>query len=142
MTIFAKLHPVHLSFFIIFAITASLCALIIMLKMSRKKRPKKLEIERYNATITSKMTEIVTTDGSIFNFWPYVSQLKSAKILSNKIKEKELVHKVYRDANQEFEHIMLATENENNFIALVVNRNKKKITGYSMVDAHGNYSLT
>ena len=142
MTIFAKLHPVHLSFFIIFAITASLCALIIMLKMSRKKRPKKLEIERYNATMTSKMTEIVTTDGSIFNFWPYVSQLKSAKILSNKIKEKELVHKVYRDANQEFEHIMLATENENNFIALVVNRNKKKITGYSMVDAHGNYSLT
>ena len=142
MTIFAKLHPVHLSFFIIFAITASLCALIIMLKMSRKKRPKQLDKESYNATITSKMTEIVTTDGSIFNFWPYVSQLKSAKILSNKIKEKELVHKVYRDANQEFEHIMLATENENNFIALVVNRNKKKITGYSMVDAHGNYSLT
>ena len=142
MTIFAKLHPVHLSFFIIFAITASLCALIIMLKMSRKKRPKKLEIERYNATMTSKMTEIVTTDGSIFNFWPYVSQLKSAKILSNKIKEKELVYKVYRDANQEFEHIMLATENENNYVSLIVNRNKKKILGYSVVDSQGHYSLT
>lgn len=142
MTIFAKLHPVHLSFFIIFGITALLCALIIVLKMSRKKRPKQLDKESYNATITSKMTEIMTTDGTIFNFWPYVSQLKSAKIISNKIKEKELVYKVYRDANQEFEHIMLATENENNFVSLIVNRNKKKITGYSMVDAHGKYSLT
>lgn len=142
MTILAKLHPVHLSFFIIFGITALLCVLIVILKMIQKKAPKQLEKEKYNATMTLKMQEIMTTDGSIFNFWPYVSQLKSAKIISSKIKENELVYKVYRDTNEQFEHIMLATEKENNFVSLIINRDKKKMVGYSLVDAHGNYSLT
>lgn len=142
MTIFTKIHPVHLTFFIIFAITASLCALIIILKMSRKKRPKQLEKEKFDATLSPVMKEITTTDDAIFNFWPYVSELKSAKILSNKIKENELVYKVYRYANEQFEHILLATENENSYVSLIVNRNKKKIIGYAVVDSQGHYSLT
>jgi hypothetical protein len=142
MTIFTKIHPVHLTFFIIFGITASICFLFIVVKMSRKKRPKQLEKERFDATISPVMKEIAATDDAIFNFWPYVSELKLAKILSNKIKENELVYNVYRDANEQFEHILLATENENNYVSLIVNRNKKKIIGYSVVDSHGHYVLT
>jgi hypothetical protein len=49
---------------------------------------------------------------------------------------------VYRDSNDDFEHILLATEKENNFVSLIVNRNKKKMMGYSLIDSNGNYSLT
>lgn len=142
MTIYDELHPLHISFFLLFGITALLCVLIVMLKMRSKKGPKQLEKEKHNATMSSKMAEITSTDSSVFNIWPYVSKLKSAKILSNKIKENELVYKVYRDANEEFERILLATEKENNFVSLIVNRNKKKMMGYSLVDLNGNYSLT
>ncbi|MEO8253243.1 MAG: hypothetical protein ABI554_02565 [Flavobacterium sp.] len=100
-----------------------------------------LEKENYSAATVGKMIEIPTTDPSIFNIWPYVSQLKSAKILSNKIKEHELVSKVYRDVNDEFEHILLATEKENHFVVLVVDRNKKKMLGYFILDSNNVYHL-
>jgi hypothetical protein len=76
-----------------------------------------------------------------FNIWPYVSQLKSVKIISKKIKDAELVHKVYRNSNGEFEHILLSTEIENNFVVIVVNRSKKKIMGYFLLDVKGEYDL-
>jgi hypothetical protein len=142
MTIYEELHPLHLYFFILFGITALLCVLFIAIKIKSKKGPKQLEQEKYNATMTNKKEEIMSTDSSVFNIWPYVSKLKSAKIISNKIKENELVYKVYRDTNDDFEHILLATEKENNFVSLVVNINKKKIMGYSLVDSNGNYSFT
>jgi len=81
-----------------------------------------------------EMTEISVSNDSFFNIWPYVSELKAAKILSNKIKESDLVHKVYRNTNQDFEHILLTTEKENHFVKIVVDRNKKKPMGYLLLD--------
>ena len=109
--------------------------------MRHQKAPKLLEKEKFNATMIGKMEEITNADSSIFNIWPYVSKLKAAKILSHKIKERELVYKVYRDSTDEFEHILLATEKENNFVALVVDRTKKKMMGYSLLDSNREYSL-
>lgn len=141
MTTFNLIHPVHQLFFYFFIITAFFCALIIIKKMRTKKQPKLLEKAKFNSTMKGKMVEINNVDTSVFNIWPYVSRLKAAKILSHKIKERELVYKVYRDSTQKFEHILLATEKENNFVALVVDRNKKKLMGYSLLDSNGEYSL-
>ncbi|MFC6265567.1 MULTISPECIES: hypothetical protein [Flavobacterium] len=80
------------------------------------------------------MTEISISNDSFFNIWPYVSELKAAKILSKKIKESELVHKVYRNSTNDFEHILLATEKENHFVKVVVDKNKKKAIGYLLLD--------
>ena len=83
--------------------------------------------------MTDGMKEISSSD-SFFNIWPYVSELKAAKILSKKIKESELVHKVYRNSTEDFEHILLTTEKENHFVKVVVDRNKKKAMGYLFLD--------
>lgn len=80
------------------------------------------------------MTEISVSNDLFFNIWPYVSELKAAKILSRKIKESELVHKVYRNSTENFEHILLATEKENHFVKVVVDTNKKKAMGYLFLD--------
>lgn len=80
------------------------------------------------------MREISVTNDSFFNIWPYVNELKAAKILSKKIKESELVHKVYRNSTEDFEHILLATEKENHFVKVVVDRNKKKPMGYLLLE--------
>lgn len=80
------------------------------------------------------MKEISIPNDNYFNIWPYVSELKAAKILSKKVKESELVHKVYRNSTEDFEHILLATEKENHFVKVVVDKNKKKALGYLILD--------
>ncbi|WP_281323016.1 hypothetical protein [Flavobacterium aestivum] len=87
------------------------------------------------------MKEIAPAEVIIFNIWPYVDKLKSAKTVSKKIKEQELIHKIYRNSTGEFEHILLFTEKENNFVVIVVDRKKKKIIGYFLLDLNGEYNL-
>jgi len=107
--------------------------------MKNKKGPKLLEREKYNSTLTEKMEEVQKTDSNIFNIWPYVSKLKSAKVLSKKIKDNDLIYKVYRDSSQKFEHILLSTEDKNNFVSIIVNKKRKKTIGYSFLDSDERY---
>ncbi|WP_281634384.1 hypothetical protein [Flavobacterium luteolum] len=109
--------------------------------MKNKKGPKLLEREKYNSTLTEKMVEVKKTDSNIFNIWPYVSRLKSAKILSKKIKDHDLIYKIYRDSSNKFEHILLSTEDKNNFVSIIVNKKRRKTIGYSFLDADERYVL-
>lgn len=122
-------HYLRLTFILLFVITSFVCIYFIIKKRKEKKAPKLLSKEKYNSSIIGGMKEISISD-NFFNIWPYVSELKAAKILSKKIKESELVHKVYRNSTEDFEHILLATEKENQFVKLVVDKNKKKVLGY------------
>ncbi len=122
-------HYLRLTFILLFVLTSFVCIYFIIKKGKDRKGPKLLSNEKYNSSMTGGMTEISTSD-SFFNIWPYVSELKAAKILSKKIKESDLVHKVYRNSTEDFEHILLATETENHFVKIVVDKNKKKVLGY------------
>jgi hypothetical protein len=122
-------------------ITAFLCAIIIIKKSKNKKEPKLLTKEKYNSTKIGKMEEVALAGVIIFNIWPYVDKLKSVKIISKKIKEQELIYKIYHNSTGEFEHILLSTEKENSFVVIVVDRNKKKIMGYFLLDLNGEYDL-
>lgn len=133
-------HFLRLSFIVLFVITASLCVYFIIKKHRNKKGPKLLSKEKYNATMIGKMTEIKASDTSVFNIWPYISKLKASKILSRNIKESQLIHKVYRNSTDDFEHILLSTEKENHFVVIVANRNKKKTIGYFYHDLNGLYA--
>lgn len=127
-------HYLRLSFILLFVITSFFCIYFIIKKRRNRKGPKLLSEEKYNSFITDGMTEISISNDRFFNIWPYVSELKAAKILSKKIKESDLIHKVYRNSTQDFEHILLATEKENHFVKVVVDRTKKKAMGYLFLD--------
>ena len=126
-------HYLRLSFILLFVITSCFCIYFIIKKRRNRKAPKLLSAEKYRSSMTDGMKEISSND-SFFNIWPYVSELKAAKILSKKIKESELVHKVYRNSTEDYEHILLATEKENHFVEIVVDRNKKKAMGYLFLE--------
>jgi hypothetical protein len=133
-------HHIHLYFISLFVITAFLCTLIIIKKTRNKKEPKLLTKEKYNSTM-GKIQEIALSEVIVFNIWPYVDKLKLKKIVSKKIKEQELIHKIYRNSTGEFEHILLSTEKENHFVVILVDRSKKKIMGYYLLDLNGEYGL-
>ncbi|GIQ58906.1 hypothetical protein Flavo103_20420 [Flavobacterium collinsii] len=133
-------HFLRLSFIALFVITALLCIYFIIKKQQNKKAPKLLTKEKYSATMIGKMTEIKASDKNNFNIWPYISKLKAAKVLSSKVKESQLVHKIYRNSTEDFEHILLSTEEENHFVVIVANKNKKKTIGYFFYDLNGLYA--
>jgi hypothetical protein len=134
-------HHIQLYFISLLVITAFFCTLVIVRKMKRKKAPKLLVKEEYNSTMIGKMNEMALSEVILFNIWPYVDTLKFKKIVTKKIKEQELIYKIYRNSTQEFEHILLASEKENNFVVLVLDRYKKKIMGYFLLDFNGEYGL-
>lgn len=127
-------HYLRLSFILLFVITSFVCIYFIIKKRRNRKAPKLLSQEKYSLSMSERMTEIPASNGSLFNIWPYIGELKAAKILSNKIKESELIHKVYRNSTDDFEHVLLATEEENRFVKVVVDRNKKKPMGYLFLE--------
>jgi hypothetical protein len=127
-------HYLRLTFILLFVITSLFCVYFIIKKRRNRKAPKLLSEEKYNSSMIGGMKEISIPNESFFNIWPYVSELKAAKILSKKVKESELVHKVYRNSTEDFEHILLATEKENHFVKVVVDKNKKKALGYLILD--------
>jgi len=122
-------HYLRLTFILLFVITALFCGYFIVKAGKNRKTPKLLSKEEYNSSTAKGIKEISISD-SFFNIWPYVSELKAAKILSKKIKESELVHKVYRNSAEDREYILLATEKENQFVEVVVDKSKKKVLGY------------
>ncbi|CAA9202524.1 hypothetical protein ACHRVW_01775 [Flavobacterium collinsii] len=133
-------HFLRLSFIALFVITALFCIYFIIKKQQNKKAPKLLTKEKYSATMIGKMTEIKASDKNNFNIWPYISKLKAAKVLSSKVKESQLVHKIYRNSTEDFEHILLSTEEENHFVVIVANKSKKKTIGYFFYDLNGLYA--
>jgi len=127
-------HYLRLSFILLFVITSCFCVYFIIKKRRSKKSPKLISKEKYDSSMIGEMTEISISKDSFFNIWPYISELKAAKILSNKVKESELIHKVYRNSTENFEHILLATEKENHFVKIVIDRNKKKPVGFLFLE--------
>jgi serine/threonine-protein kinase RIO1 len=127
-------HYLRLSFIFLFVITSFICVYFIIKKRRNRKGPKLLSKEKYSSSMGDEMAEISVSNDSLFNIWPYISELKAAKILSNKVKESELIYKVYRNSTEDFEHVLLATEKENHFVKVVVDRNKKKPMGYLFLD--------
>jgi len=121
---------IHLHFISLYLIGVIIFIVVIYRKLKNKKGPKELSKEKFESTIIGKMVEIKDDMKTIYNIWPFVNNLKRVKIITKKIDENQLVFKAYRDTNNKFEHILLTTEKENNFIVIVVDLTKKKVKGY------------
>ncbi len=130
---------IHLHFLSLYVLVLIIFLIVLYKKMSVKKIPKKLTQEKYNATIIGKMVEVEDPEKSMFNIWPFVNELKRAQILPKKFNESLLINKIYRDSNNDFEHILLNTEKENHYVVIVANLTKNKIIGYLLVDSLKKY---
>lgn len=126
-------HYLRLTFILLFVISSFVVVYFVIKKRRNRKAPKLLSKKNYPSML-EEMKEIPLANDNFFNIWPYVSELKAAKILSNKIKESELIHKVYRNSTNDFEHVLLVTEQENRFVEIVVERKKKKAMGYLLLN--------
>lgn len=133
-------HLIHSHFIFLLVIPVLLLIYVLIKKARNIEVPKEISKEKFDTTIVEKMVDVPNSENSMFNIWPYVNDLKKANIISKKIEEDKLVHKVYRNAT--FEHILLNTEKENHFLVIVANLNKHKVKGYYLIDLpNSEYSL-
>ena len=133
-------HLIHSHFISLLLVVVILLVFVIIKKIKNQDAPKKMTPEKYNSTMSSKMVDVTNSEKAMFNIWPFINDLKKAKILPKKIDEDKIVHKVYR--NENFEHILLHTKKENHFIVIVANLNKTKVKGYYLIDLpNGEYNL-
>jgi uncharacterized protein Smg (DUF494 family) len=128
---------VHGTFITLYVVSAILVIIVIYKKFKNKKAPKELTREKFNKTLKDKMIEEKDIQNAMFNIWPFVNHLKTSKTITKNLPEKELVYKVYK--NKEYEHILLFTEKENNYIVIVVNTLKMKVKGYYALDLKNEY---
>ena len=131
---------IHLHFLSLYVTVLIIFLVVLYIKQKNKKAPKLLSKEKFYSTLTEKMIESSTIDKSMFNIWPFVNELKKAKIVSKKINEKDLVYKVYRNFEENFEHILLTTEKDNHYLVVLVNLNKNKIKGYFPLELTNEYT--
>ncbi len=131
---------IHLHFLSLYVTVLIIFLVVLYIKLKNKKAPKLLSKEKFYSTLTEKMIESSTIDKSMFNIWPFVNELKKAKIVSKKINEKDLVYKVYRNFEENFEHILLTTEKDNHYLVVLVNLNKNKIKGYFPLELTNEYN--
>lgn len=130
---------IHVHFISIYAIAVLVFIIVIYLKLKNKKGPKHLTKEKFEATLSKKMIDVTHDNTKIYNIWPFVNELKKAKILPKKLNEDELIYKVYIDAHEKFEHILLQTAHKNHYVVIVVNLNKKKAKGYYKLESTNQY---
>jgi hypothetical protein len=130
---------IHIHFISIYVIIVIIFIVAIYRKLNGKKKPKLLSKEKFEGTLSKKMTDVTSDTLSMFNIWPYVNDLKKAKIVSKKIDESTIVYKVYRNSNEQFEHILLRTEKEHYYVIIVVNVVKKKVKGYYKLQLTNQY---
>jgi len=133
---------IHIHFLSLYIIAVIVFIIVIYRKLKYKKGPKELTKEKFKSTLTPKMVDVSNQEDNVmFNIWPFVNELKRIKILPKKFDENELVYKVFRDSKDKFEHILLNTDQENQFIAIVVDLTKKKAKGYYQLQSQAEYSL-
>jgi hypothetical protein len=133
---------IHVHFLSLYVLAVGIFIVFMYRKLKYKIGAKELSNEKYQSTLTQNMIDTTEEEGKImFNIWPFVNELKKIKLLPKKIDEAQLVYKVFRDSNDEFEHILLNTEQENHYIVIVVDLNKKKAKGYYNLNLQSEYSL-
>ena len=86
------------------------------------------------------MVDVTYEVKSMFNIWPFINDLKRVKILTKKIDENQLVFKAYRNVNNKFEHILLNTKKDGNYIVIVIDLTKKKAKGYYKLELKNEYN--
>lgn len=116
---------IHLHFLSLYVFVLIIFGIAIYIKLKNKKAPKKISEEKYKSTLIGKMVD-TTKEKSMFNIWPFVKELKNGRILSKKNDENQLIHKIYRDSNNNFENILLSTEKENHFCGYRCKLNQKQ----------------
>ena len=103
---------------------------------------KELTGEEFKATFSEKMNDVTTSANAEIDIWEYVELLEKERYFINDcIIENGIVEKVYRDSNNAFDQILIATAKKNVYLIIIVSLADKNIFGHYLLDLNKEYGI-
>lgn len=100
-----------------------------------------LSRQAFIATMQTRMIDVSEIAEPVIDIWPYVLELVEREIVPKLVFDENLVEKVYRNIDYTYEHVLLPSSRENEFIVIIVNRNIPSIYGHYKLDLRDEYNL-
>ncbi|MCO6048130.1 hypothetical protein NG895_29905 [Aeoliella sp. ICT_H6.2] len=86
------------------------------------------------------MQNVTQTATEVIDIWPYVQVVPLDDLLGNAIHD-QFIEKVYRDASNRYDHVLVMTRTKNVFLVIVVDLEAKAIFGHHLLDLNEKYGL-
>ena len=90
--------------------------------------------EEFILTMSEEMEDVTETAEPVVDISPYVSELIAENLILPNTLEEELIEIIYRNEEETFDHVLLPTDDEEVFIALVIDLENERIVGHYRMD--------
>jgi len=93
-----------------------------------------LSPEEFIRTMSAEMKDVTETADPAIDISPYVEALMAEGLVLPNTLEEELIEIVYRNEEGTYDHILLPTDDEDIFIAIVIDLVGERIVGHYNMD--------
>jgi hypothetical protein len=90
--------------------------------------------EEFILTMSAEMEDVTETAEAVVDITPYANALIAERLILPNTIDEELIEIIYRNEEQTFDHVLLPTDNEEIFIALVIDLENERIVGHYRMD--------
>ena len=90
--------------------------------------------EEFILTMSEEMEDVTETAEPVVDISPYVAELIAENLVLPNTLEEELIEIIYRNEEETFDHVLLPTDDEEIFIALVIDLETERIVGHYRMD--------
>jgi hypothetical protein len=99
---------------------------------------RKMSVEAFNDTFQAPMQDVTATAEQLLNIWPYVDAIPLTDLDGFALDD---VAYVYLNPSGNYQHVLIATENKNVFLVIVIDVKWVKIQGYHLLNLIELYGL-
>jgi hypothetical protein len=99
-----------------------------------------LSSEEFDQTLQEPMYRVPLDEGPPFDFWPYVGGIPAGDFEGHDCSDGRVEY-VYRHPAGRLEHVLINSENQNVFMAIIVGRQTKTVLGHRLLEFRRIYSI-
>ena len=93
-----------------------------------------LSPEEFISTMSAEMADVTETADPTVDISPYVRELIAEGLILPNTLDEELIEIVYRNEEGTYDHVLLPTDDESVFIAIVIDLVGESISGHYRMD--------
>ena len=90
--------------------------------------------EEFISTMSAEMEDVTEWAEPVTDISPYVQALIDENLILSNTLEDELIEIIYRNAEGTYDHVLLPTDQEEIFIAIVIDLVEEEIVGHYKMD--------
>ena len=98
---------------------------------------KPLTEEEYLETMSEEMVDVTEVAEAAVDIWPYVEKLVRQGVVLQQVVDDTDIEMVYRNTENDFDHVLLRTEDESIFTVIVVDTMEREIVGHFVLNLGG-----